>query len=160
MAFDYQGYFRALEQRDIERMLSYFADDVEIWAEDEPEPIRGKETLRRFASFGLDALAEVKVEPLRVLEHERNVAMLVELQASYGSDVQFGGTRLELKGKWLRTKAAIFLELDEQGRIARVQRVRDNWHAMKQLGISPQQYEDMRMEVMRQQAGGAPELHA
>lgn len=158
MPFDYQGYIRALEQRDAERMLSFFADDVEIWAEDEPRPIRGKETLRRFAAVGFEALSEVKVEPLCVLQDERSTAMLVDIHASYGADVPFGGVRLELEGRHLHTKAAVFFDVDEQGRITRVRRVRDNWSAMRQLGISPQQFETLRQQM--EQTGMGPEAHA
>ncbi len=159
MAFDIHGYIRALESRDTERMLSFFAEDVEIWAEDATQPFRGKELLRRFAEMGLRSLEEVKVEPLRLLQDDRHTALLAQVSASYSDDVELpDGTRLDVAGKRLQLTAAIFIDNDEQGRIAHVRRVRDNWSVMKQLGITPEEYDRLMMQM--QQPGGLAELHS
>lgn len=150
MAFDLQGLFRAIEQRDVEGFLNYLADDVEVWSEDEPQPLRGKATLRPLVEMSLPIASQLKIRPERIVEDQGHVAVLADVAGEYKSDLPLpGGARLPIGGKPLRIKASMFLDIDKAGRITRLHRVRDTLSAVRQLGFSPQQLEDARESILR-----------
>lgn len=149
-----EGMLRALEQKDAERLLSFFADDIELYAEDDEQPIRGKEILRRLYQGALPAMDTVKFELRELVQDARHAAVLVDTQVRFGRDMPLpDGSSLPLAGKALSGRVALFLDLDANGKVTRVYRMRDRLNALRQLGISPTELERLRSSL-------EPALHA
>ena len=145
---------RALEQKDAERLLSFFADDVEMHAEDDEQPIRGKEFLRRLYQGALPAMDTVKLELRELVQDARHAAVLVDTQVRFGRDMPLpDGSSLPLAGKALSGRVALFLDLDANGKVTRVYRMRDRLNVLRQLGISPTELERLKSSL-------EPALHA
>ncbi len=148
--FNFDRFIKAFESKDVEATLSFFADDVEIYSEDNERPIKGKRVLRQFSEEAFPAMKDVHLKPLMVIQKGDQVAALVETRASYSADFNLpGGVHLPLSGKSIRLNTAMFLTLNEQGQIVWMHRMRDTASAMKQLGIRPEELERIQREVMK-----------
>jgi ketosteroid isomerase-like protein len=145
---------RALEQKDLEGFLSFLADDVEMYAEDDEQPVRGKELLRRLYQGALPAMDAVKLELRELVQDARHEAVLADTWVRFGQDLPLpDGSSLPLAGKALSGRVALFLNLDANGKVTCVYRMRDRLNALRQLGISPAELERLRSSL-------EPMLHA
>lgn len=135
----------AFEARDTERIIRMMADDVVLESEMLREPIRGRSTLQHMLEGALDAYESIRVERRKVVAADRDVALLLRMQVRFADDVEMFDERLSTAGKELSATAALFVEVNEAGEIARVMRVRDTLGIMRQLGLSP----DRMTELVR-----------
>lgn len=146
--FDFEGFARAMEKRDVEGLLSYFADDVEVYVEDREQPFRGKYFFRQMAELALPALESFQYEPKKVITSGNEVAILAHFSGRYGRDLTLpSGRVLPVGGKSVSLDGAMFLTLDQAGKIQRLYRIRDNYKAYQQLGISPELVEELTAEL-------------
>lgn len=149
-----EGLLQALEQKDSEGFLSFLADDVEMYAEDDEQPVRGKESLRRLFQGAMAAMDAVKLEMRELVQDARHAAVLADTRVRFGRDLPLpDGSSLPLAGKALAGRVALFLDLDANGKVTRVYRMRDRLNALRQLGISPAEMERLRSSL-------EPMLHA
>jgi hypothetical protein len=83
-----------------------------------------------------------------------HAAVLADTSVRFGRDLPLpDGSSLPLAGKTLSGRVALFLDLDANGKVTRVYRMRDRLNALRQLGISPTELERLRSSL-------EPMLHA
>ncbi len=156
--FSFEKWVKAVESKDLEAVLSFFADNVEIYSEDFDQPIQGKKLLRQFAEQAFPVMSKVRIEPRMVLQKGDQLAALVHSTVSYNADLDLpGDVHLPLAGKSAQLNGALFATLNEEGKIVWMHRIRDIASAMKQLGIGPDQMDRLQQMVLKsQQSGAAP----
>jgi steroid delta-isomerase-like uncharacterized protein len=143
------AWLEALEQKDAEKALSLFADDVILQAESMEQPITGKQPIQpMFASF-LDACESIRLEREKMLVSDREAAVLAKARVKLRSDLEIMGEKLPTAGKELRVWAALFFVVNEQGQITELTRVRDSWEIMRQLGIPPERVQSLVRKLER-----------
>ncbi len=147
--FNFERLIQALESRDLEQLLSYFADDVEICAEDMEEPIRGKRNLRKLAEQAFPLMARLHIKPISVLQMGDQISALYVATVSYDSELRLGGVRLPIAGRSARIHGAVFGTLNEAGQIVWLHRIRDTLSAIRQLGIPLEQLDWLKVQVLQ-----------
>jgi len=145
-----EAWLSAIESLDEERILNALADDVEIHVEGMERPLVGLDTLRSLLPPDLaDVYESVRVEPLHLVASGDEAALLVRASATMRSNVELLGETLPTEGKHLSVTAALFLEVNEAGKIARLTRVRDNLEIIRQLDVPPERMRSILAELER-----------
>lgn len=129
----------ALEARDLNRILDLLDDNITIETEIVRTPIKGKQVLREMLDGVLDAYDSIRVERRKIVASGRDVAVLANIKARFGKDLEMYGVKLSTAGKSIDLISAIFAEVNQAGRIARISRVRDTLSVVQQLGITQEQ---------------------
>jgi predicted ester cyclase len=148
-AFNFEKFMQALESKDVEAFLSFFAEDVEFYSEDSDQPIQGKRLLRQLAEQALPVMSQLRIEPRMVLQKGDQFAALLHLTASYSGDLDISGVHLPLAGKSAKINGALFATLNEEGKIVWMHRIRDTASAMKQLGMRPEELDRLQQQVQQ-----------
>jgi len=130
--------FGAIEARDVEAIADLLADDVTLETEMLATPIQGKQTLYDMMAGSMDAYESVLIEPREIIESGDSAAALVTAHARLGSDLEVLGETLPTAGKELSVVGAVFVRVDDAGKITRLSRVRDTFGVVQQLGLSPE----------------------
>ncbi len=135
--------FAAIASRDPERILGLMSEDVQLWAAEISKPIVGKKVLRPMLEALPGAYELLRLEPEKLIESGNEVAALVRFRGKLRSDVEFLGEKLTTSGKEIELTAAVFLTVNDDGKISRVVRVADTLGAARQLGIPAQQMQSL-----------------
>jgi steroid delta-isomerase-like uncharacterized protein len=146
-------WFQAMEARNLDQITDLLADDVTVETESMRQPITGKQMLSDMLRQALGAYESIRVEPRKVIGSGREAAALVDLHVRFGADVDTMGEKLPTAGKSLNVRAAVFVEVNEAGKIARVLRVRDTWGIIDQLGLSPERVKALMQKFETQMKG-------
>lgn len=136
-------WLRAMEARDPERIMGLLADDIEIRVGEVEHPIAGKKALSALVATMPDVYESFAIEVQTILESGAEAAALVRASGKLRSDITLSGETLETAGKRFVISGAVFVRLNDAGKIERVSRIRDNLEIMRQLAISPKQMESM-----------------
>jgi steroid delta-isomerase-like uncharacterized protein len=144
----------ALEAGDVRRITDLLADDVTIEAEMMRTPIVGKKMLPAAIDETMNAIESLRIERRKVVASGRDVAVLADVHARFAKDLDVYGERIKAAGKSLDILTAVFIEVNAEGKISRVTRVRDNLSLVRQLGLSPDRIAAMeeRFERLRRAA--------
>ncbi len=148
-AFNFEKFMQALESKDVEAFLSFFAEGVELYSEDSDQPIQGKRLLRQLAEQALPVMSQLRIEPRMVLQKGDQLAALVHSTVSYSGDLDIFGVHLPLAGKSVKMSGAMFATLNEEGKIVWMHRIRDTASAMKQLGMRPGELDRLQEQVQQ-----------
>ncbi|HET9985874.1 MAG TPA: nuclear transport factor 2 family protein [Longimicrobiales bacterium] len=140
----------ALEARDIPRMTDLLADDVTIEAEMMRTPIVGKKMLPAMIGDTMNAIESLRIDRRKIIASGRDAALLAEVHVRFGKDLEVYGEKIRAAGKSLDILSAAFVEVNAEGRISRITRVRDNLRLVQQLGISPERIAAMVEKLERQ----------
>jgi hypothetical protein len=79
----------------------------------------------------------------KIIASGNDVSALIRVRTKLQSDVEILGERLKAAGKALSITAALFLTINEAGKITKAVRVRDNLDVMRQLGIPADQMQSL-----------------
>jgi steroid delta-isomerase-like uncharacterized protein len=142
----------AIESRNAERITELLADDVSMETEALREPIKGKQLLHMLLAGAMDAYESIRIDRRKVIAAGRDVAMLVDVRVRFGSDVEMLGEKLPTAGKSLDIVAAVFIEVNDAGKIARLVRVRDNLAVVDQLGLTLERVKELTGKLETQMA--------
>lgn len=148
----------AIEARDAQGVIDVLADDVTIETEMLGAPIKGKQSLRDMMAGGMDAYESIRIERREILESGSRAAALLTAHARFGSDIEVLGETLPTAGKELNVVGAVFVDVNDEGKITRMARVRDTFGVMHQLGLSPDRMQallDKFQEQMKQRRRAA-----
>jgi hypothetical protein len=138
-----QSLFEAIEGKNAERIIELLADDVSVETESLKRPITDKQVLHDILARTMEAYESIQIERKKMLSSGRDVAVLANLRVRFGSDMDMMGEKLATAGKTIDILAALFLEINEAGKIARFMRVRDTWGIIDQLGLAPERVKDL-----------------
>lgn len=133
----------AIEARDVDRIMEMLAEDITLETELLRSPIRGKQTIESIIADSFEAYESIRLEPRKIVAAGRDVAVLLTVAARFSGDIEVLGQKLSTTGKELEIDAAAFVEVTEDGKIARVSRVRDTLTLIHQLGLSQDQIRDL-----------------
>lgn len=133
----------AIEARDVDRIMEMLAEDITLETELLRSPIRGKQTIESMIADSFEAYESIRLEPRKIVAAGRDVAVLLTVAARFSGDIEVLGQKLSTTGKELEIDAAAFVEVTEDGKIARVSRVRDTLTLIHQLGLSQDQIRDL-----------------
>lgn len=133
----------AIEARDVDRIMEMLAEDITLETELLRSPIRGKQTIEGMIADSFEAYESIRLEPRKIVAAGRDVAVLLTVAARFSGDIEVLGQKLSTTGKELEIDAAAFVEVTEDGKIARVSRVRDTLTLIHQLGLSQDQIRDL-----------------
>jgi predicted ester cyclase len=98
--------------------------------------------------LGASHIAEMTLEPRRVVHEGRDVAALLRMGVAYAGEIPLpGGTTLDLDGKRLDLDVAMFLSTDDAGKIVEETWVYDVASAARQMGYSVEDLERIRDEA-------------
>lgn len=147
--FDLEVYLEAVRKLDLDRILSFLAQDVEVVDPGFPQPIRGKDALLRMVRLMMPLLGGVEITPEKVVQQGSDLAVLMRVRAWYKRNLEFpSGKVIPLEGRCVDLPVAGFIALDGSGKVSRVTRIRDNLLLMGQLGLSEAQMRDVMEEVV------------
>lgn len=132
-----ESWIAAFEAKDVTKILDFLADDVSVETESVRGPITGKQMLRDILAPAMNSYESIRVDRKKLVSSGRDAAALVNVHVEFGADIDIMGEKLSTAGKGLDVQSAIFVEINEAGKIARVMRVRDTWAVIAQLGLSP-----------------------
>jgi len=140
----------AIEAGDIQRVTDMLADNVTVEAEMVRTPMTGKKLLPAMMRDTLSAIESLRIDRKKLIASGRDVAILARLRATFGNDLEIYGEKLPTSGKSLDILAAIFVEVNAEGKISRITRVRDTFGVIQQLGISPERMAALKEKFDRQ----------
>lgn len=135
--FRFQDHANAWNSHNVDRVLSFYADDIEVVA-DAPQPIRGKARMREGIERTLRAFPDVNGDVSHVIENDRAAAGIVHITGTHTGPWAFPtGGSFPATNKKVDYPMACFLELDAEGKIKRETDIADMATVFRQLGVSP-----------------------
>lgn len=140
----------AIEAGDIQRVTDMLADNVTVEAEMVRTPMTGKKLIPAMMRDTLSAIESLRIDRKKLIASGRDVAILARFRATFGNDLEIYGEKLPTSGKSLDILAAIFIEVNAEGKISRITRVRDTFGVIQQLGISPERMAALKEKFDRQ----------
>ena len=140
----------AVEAGDVNRIADMLADNVTLETEMLRTAITGRNVLPGLMRDTLTAIESLRIDRQKIIASGRDVAVLARVRARFGKDLELYGESLQLTGKSLDVLAALFVEVNAEGRISRITRVRDTFGIIEQLGIAPERIAAMKEKFERQ----------
>jgi len=131
----------AQTKHDPEKVASLYAPDAVAYDPMYPEPLRGREAIRKEAAGYYKGFPDQRFEIVTVVEKdERSGAAEVRLTGTNtGSLITPTGEEMPPTNKRVDLKAAAFVRLNERGEIVEERRYYDVGTFLRQLGIVPEQ---------------------
>jgi len=135
--FRFQDYVNAWNSHDIERLMSFYADDVEV-VTDAPQPIRGKAKMREGIERTLRAFPDANGDVAKLVENDQAAAAVIRITGTHKGDWIFpNGGAFPATNKKVDYPMASFVDLDASGRIKRETDIADMATVFRQLGVNP-----------------------
>jgi steroid delta-isomerase-like uncharacterized protein len=135
--FDARAYAQAWSSHSADRVLGFYAEDVEVIEPNSGHRYEGKEQLRRGIQAVFDAFPDIEGTPVEVADAGKKVALLFRIRGTNeGAYVREQGEPLPATGKRVEYALAVFLTLDEQGKIVRESNLMDMQSFLEQLGVA------------------------
>ena len=137
----YAEYVAAWNRRDMERYYSLYSENLVF--RDGIEVLHGVDALRERYESELAAFPDLTIECKRLLVDEGTQTLAAENleRGTHSGDLVVSGERLPPTGRRLELRGALFLTLDEDGRIAEMSEYIDPGQVLAQLRpeIRPEQ---------------------
>lgn len=138
--FNHRDYVNAWNTHSADKAAELYAESAVLEAPELPEPIRGKDAIRKNMQTWLTAFPEVNADAELVAQTDKTVALLIHYTGAQSGPLALaGGKSIPATNKSVRMPVAIFLTLDANGKIAKERDVYDMASLVTQLGISPEQ---------------------
>jgi len=134
----------AFNKHDLDGLAKLYADDAVAYDPMYPEPLRGRDAIRKDAATFFRGFPDIRYELIATIEKDdRNGADEVlltgtqtgPLETPTGQDLPPTNKRIELKG-------AGFTRLNERGEIVEERRYYDVAGVLRQLGVMPETAEE------------------
>lgn len=148
----------AVESLDVEQITGMLADDFTMETETVRSPMLGKAMMNELLWGTLDAYESIRIDRRKIVASGSDAAVLVEMHVRFSKDMEIYGEKLSTRGRELDIMGALFAEVDEDGRIRRLMRVRDTLGVVQQLGLSTERVNELMRrfsEAMKKRPGRA-----
>lgn len=143
-----KDFVNAINTKDPESILHYYADDCELTDPTTQQPLRGKEGIRKNVQQWSTAMSELKVDVKESVTSGNKAVVLFEGSGRHTGELEMGpGESIPATNKPMRLEIANFLTLDNNGKVTKDHSIFDVASLMMQLGLLPD----------TQRAGSAPE---
>ena len=137
-SFSWQQYMSAWNSGNVDRILESYADDVEVIGA-QPSPIRGKEELRKNLQGFFKGFSEVNGDAEVLVASGEYVSALLHVTSKHTGPLDVGGKSIPATNKPLKDTLAVFLKLNDDGKIEKEWDVTNQLATFQQLGVTPPQ---------------------
>lgn len=128
----------AMNERDVDRLLAYYAEDAELEDPSTPRPIRGKDAIRQNFLQWSKAFGEANVNVKDAIVQGNDVALRYEMTGRHVGDLELSpGETIPATNRSATVRVAEFIKLDAKGKIVADRAVFDVASMMTQLGLLP-----------------------
>lgn len=140
----------AIEARDTKRVKDALADEVEVEIGGLERVVLTKETLSPFLDR-LNAYESIRLVREKFVASGPEVACLMRARVKMAStNLSMLGEELPTAGKELEVLGALFVTVNDAGKISYLARVQDTLATARQLGISPERMSALMDKVKGQ----------
>jgi steroid delta-isomerase-like uncharacterized protein len=131
----------AFSKHDIEATAKLYASDAIAYDPMYPEPLRGRDAIRKDTANFFRAFPDLRLEVLTTIEKdERSGADEVRLTGTHTGPMQDPtGKEIPPTNKRIELKGAAFVKLNDRGEIVEERRYYDVGTMLRQLGLAPEQ---------------------
>lgn len=135
-SFSWTEYMRAWNTNDLDAILEHYAENCEVTGA-EPAPIRGKAALRASLQRFSKAFSDMNGDAQVLVAQGEYVAALLRVTSKHTGPFEVGGKTIPATNKKLDDTAALFLQIDNNGKIRREWSVANQLATFQQLGVPP-----------------------
>lgn len=148
----------SMNAKDPRALLSHYADNVEIIDPTTPQPLRGKEGVRKNFEQWSKGFSDMEIKLRDVVQSGNKVALRYEGKGRNTGELELSpGEPLPATNKPIRLELAEFLTLDNAGKIVKDETIFDQVSMMVQLGLMPNPQQAGSEQASPGKAPGAPQ---
>jgi steroid delta-isomerase-like uncharacterized protein len=131
----------AISKHDLDAHGKLYASDAVAFDPMYPQPLRGRDAIRKDTEIFLRAFPDMRFEALTVIEKdERTGSAEIRLTGTHTGPLQSPtGEEIPPTKKRVELKGAVFARLNERGEIVEERRYYDVGTMLRQLGLVPEQ---------------------
>jgi steroid delta-isomerase-like uncharacterized protein len=131
----------AISKHDLDAHGKLYASDAVAYDPMYPQPLRGRDAIRKDTEIFLRAFPDLRFEALTVIEKdERTGSAEIRLSGTHTGPLQSPtGEEIPPTKKRVEVKGAVFARLNERGEIVEERRYYDVGTMLRQLGLVPEQ---------------------
>jgi steroid delta-isomerase-like uncharacterized protein len=131
----------AISKHDLDAHGKLYASDAVAYDPMYPQPLRGRDAIRKDTETFLRAFPDMRFEALTVIEKdERTGSAEIRLTGTHTGPLQSPtGEEIPPTKKRVEVKGAVFARLNERGEIVEERRYYDVGTMLRQLGLVPDQ---------------------
>ena len=123
-------------RHDINAMAMFYSSDVELHDPIFPQPLKGRENIKRFWEVTLKAFPDYHEEILSIISKAEKVAVEIVGTGTFtGTLEMLGGATIPPTGKRFEFRYATFIRFDHDGLIREARGYYDTAGLLKQLGV-------------------------
>ena len=136
--FDAKGFVNdfviSMNTKDPSRLIAHYTDNAVITDPSTPEPVRGKEAIRRNFEQWSTAFSQMKFEVKDIVESGNKVALHLDATGRHPGPIELGpGSRLAPTNKVVHMEVAEFLTITPEGKVSRDETIFDIAGMLAQL---------------------------
>ena len=134
----------AISKHDLDAHAKLYASDAVAYDPMYPQPLRGRDAIRKDTEIFLRAFPDMRFEALTVIEKdERTGSAEIRLSGTHTGPLQSPtGEEIPPTKKRVEVKGAVFARLNERGEIVEERRYYDVGTMLRQLGLVPEQAQE------------------
>ncbi|SRR6266550_2952762 len=131
----------AISKHDLDAHGKLYASDAVAYDPMYPQPLRGRDAIRKDTEIFLRAFPDMRFEALTVIEKDdRTGSAEIRLSGTHTGPLQSPtGEEIPPTKKRVELKGAVFARLNERGEIVEERRYYDVGTMLRQLGLVPEQ---------------------
>jgi len=133
-----------INAHDLDAATNVYASDAVAYDPMYPEPIRGRDGLRKDNAIFFRAFPDLRFEILTIVEKdERNGAAEIRMTGTHTGPLESPtGEEIPPTKKRIELKGAVFGRLNDRGEIVEERRYYDVGTMLRQLGLAPEKAEE------------------
>ena len=131
-------------KHDVDGVAKLYASDATAYDPMYPEPLRGRDAIRKDAASFFRAFPDIRIELLSTIEKdERTGADEVRMTGTHTGPMEAPtGEEIPPTNKRIDVRGASFAKLNDRGEIVEERRYYDVGTILRQLGLTPEQAEE------------------
>lgn len=133
-----KDFVKAMNQKNADTLLEYYADDAEVRDPSTPKPVHGKQAIRANLQSWSRSFGDLDFRVKDVVRSGNKVALLIDARARHTGPIPLGPSETaRATNKVVNLEVGEFLTLRQDGKITSDHTVFDMASMMQQLGIVP-----------------------
>jgi steroid delta-isomerase-like uncharacterized protein len=126
----------AWNRHDPDAFAALFAEDAELTNPIQPEPVRGREAIRKDAAEFQRAFPDVRLEMVSQVADSERVAFELKVEGTHTGPLATTAGEIAPTNRRFEARSSIFVRANGEGRIVEERRYFDVARLMEQLGVS------------------------
>lgn len=134
----------SFNKHDLDALAKLYAEDAVAYDPMYPEPLRGRDAIRKDTATFLRAFPDLRFEIVTIVEKdERNGAAEMRMTGTHTGPLESPtGEEIPPTKKRIELKGAVFGRLNDRGEIVEERRYYDVGTLLRQLGLAPEKAEE------------------